>query len=162
MLTHERLLQLVRYAPDTGTFTRLTTWRRWKAGQRIGSITALGYVELSLDAQRYLGHRVAWFYMAGAWPEHEIDHRDGARANNEWSNLRAVTRGENRQNTALSRRNTSGYRGVVAHSNGHWTAWIAGTYLGYFHSAPDASDAYLRERARLFHLQPVPRELMGA
>ena len=50
--------------------------------------------------------------MTGRWPNGDIDHIDGDRLNNKWSNLREVTRLDNRRNAGLRVDNTSGYNGI--------------------------------------------------
>ena len=47
-----------------------------------------------------LSHRVAFFLMEGRWPEGVIDHINGHKQDNRWSNLRHVTRELNLVNSA--------------------------------------------------------------
>lgn len=52
-----------------------------------------------------------------------VDHRDRDKLNNQRSNLRLATDGQNRQNQGLRSDNTSGYRGVSWDKrNGKWRA----------------------------------------
>jgi hypothetical protein len=71
-----------------------------------------------------------------------IDHRDGARTNNSLTNLRWVTNQQNSQNVSLSKRNTSGIKGVCF-NRGKWRASICinGKYifLGYFEKIEEAA-----------------------
>ena len=106
-------------------------------------------------------HRAAWLLETGAWPSNDIDHRDGDRSNNRWSNLREATRQENRQN--LSRRNKKGrLRGCVKYYK-KWKAQIkmpggAPMYLGLFATEEEAHAAYCEAKKRLHPFQPVQRE----
>ena len=54
-----------------------------------------------------------------------IDHIDGDRTNNKWSNLRSVTRTENSRNIARHKDNTSGTTGVrYVAKGGLWQSYI--------------------------------------
>lgn len=116
-ISHARLLQLLSYDPDSGLFTRLKDFgkgRRYKAGEVAGCLDKHeGYVRIKLDGRHYWAHRLAWFYVHGEWPQHDIDHKDQIRHHNWFSNLRAVTRAENLQNQIqATARSKSGVRGV--------------------------------------------------
>lgn len=147
MLTFDRLNELLRYDPAIGVFT----WRQ-KPGHRImigsvaGTVTAKGYVRITIGRRKYRAHRLAWLYMTGAWPEHEVDHENGERADNRWENLRKATCGENSRNRKRPCTNTSGFKGVRCVPNGHWMAQIEingkRIYLGTFTEAKDAHAAY--------------------
>lgn len=76
------------------------------------------------------------------------DHKDGDGLNNRRSNLRTVTRGQNRRNqTNRSEGFTSRFRGVSWHpQSGKWRARSrlagSGGSLGLFESEVDAAGAY--------------------
>jgi len=55
-------------------------------------------VTIGANGSRHLAHRLAWLYMAGAWPSGVIDHMNGDPSDNRWSNLRDVTQAENNAN----------------------------------------------------------------
>ena len=66
-----------------------------------------------------------------------VDHIDGNTLNNQRSNLRTCTQGENMRNQKISSRNTSGIKGVSWSKNRErWLACIKGNgkqiYLGHF------------------------------
>jgi hypothetical protein len=111
------------------------------------------YLRIQIGARKYLAHRLAWLWMKGRWPKDEIDHIDGDRANNRWSNLREATHTENTRNGVRRTTNTSGFKGVTL-KNGKWRATIRaeGRYihLGYFPTADEAAAAY-REASARFH-----------
>ena len=69
MLTPERLKELYLYDPETGAFTRTATRGRWRRGDVAGSVTAYGYLSIRIDGKAYYSHRLAWLYMAGAFPD---------------------------------------------------------------------------------------------
>lgn len=101
MITHDELLSRYHYDPDTGIFTNRRT------GKRAGGVTfstsrrdkPYRFVNLKIDKKNYKAHRLAWFYIHGAWPTHVIDHIDQDSLNNRLSNLRDVTLSENTKNT---------------------------------------------------------------
>lgn len=98
-LTQERLMELFEYNPETGLFTRLvSTNNRVKAGDVAGSARADGYIKIRVDFDMHYAHRLAWLYMTGAWPTKKIDHINGDKADNRWSNLRDVSTSTNAQN----------------------------------------------------------------
>lgn len=124
-ITPARLRELLDYDPETGEFRwrerplsdfkdqRTTNWWNSKnAGNVAGYITKdEGYRVIGIDAVYYKAHRLAWLGMTGELPD-EVDHINGDRADNRWSNLRRASRAENRQNLKVYKSNTSGVAGV--------------------------------------------------
>lgn len=111
----ERLRELVRYSPDTGKFIRRVTVARRKesqAGAEIKSPHRLGYLRGCIDGRSYLLHRLAFFYMGIDPTGQEVDHINGDRTDNRWSNLRLVPRLENMNNMKRPCTNRSGVTGV--------------------------------------------------
>jgi len=94
-ITHERLLQLVNYDPETGVFTNNASRKGAPAGAKTGSPKGNGYLELRLDYKAYLAHRLAWFYVHKEWPKGHIDHINHNRQDNRIANLRDVTQAVN-------------------------------------------------------------------
>jgi len=125
-LTQERLRELFHYSPDTGLFTRrMRTGRSTHVGDVL-SPGDKGYVRVQIGQRNYFGHRLAWLYMTGEWPEDEVDHRDRDRGNNRWGNLRAATFKQNHENSTEQRNNTSGHRGICWHEQSRkWRARIS-------------------------------------
>lgn len=112
-LTQERLQFLVSYSPETGLFRRnVTTSGRAMAGALCGDMDGKGYIRLRVDGKRYSGHRLAWLYVHGYWPPHEIDHVNGCRTDNRISNLRLADTFTNKRNTPAYKNNKSGAKGV--------------------------------------------------
>ena len=61
----------------------------------------------------YYAHRIAWLLTTGAWPAGLVDHRDGQRAMNVFTNLRDATPRVNAENQRAARKdNTTGLLGV--------------------------------------------------
>jgi HNH endonuclease len=127
MLTAERLRELMTYHPETGMFTYLVTRSpRALAGMHVaGSLNAVGYFVITIDRRHYTAHRLAWLWMTGEWPKHEIDHIDEVRTNNVWSNLRDVTRRLN----LLNRRNVGPW---FDKSRGQWQLRVGRMHVGRF------------------------------
>lgn len=147
-LTHDRLLELLHYEPETGVFTRLSTVNiRSQRGMQAGSISTLGYRLLGIDYHRFYEHRVAWFYVHKEWPPHTIDHIDGDRANNRLSNLRLATLTDNNRNKPVRSTSQTGFKGVKRVGR-RFRAQIdvngRSIHLGYFASPEDAHCAYCK------------------
>jgi hypothetical protein len=145
-LTQDELKELLSYDPETGIFIRRVRAGRVPAGAVAGWLTDSGYREVSVNGTRYRTHRLAFLYMVGQFPPQEVDHINGHRDDNRWSNLRPVTHTENMRNTAMSARNTSGICGVGWIAGGHcWGAGvrIRGRYihLGCFKTLAEAAAA---------------------
>lgn len=152
MITQERALARLSYDAETGYLVwkpRVDDRRGWNkryAGRRAGSASAGGYVELSIDGEAYLAHRIIWLMVHGEWPD-IIDHIDRDRLNNRLSNLRNVGDTENARNASMRSHNSSGATGVYwGRQNKKWIAQIVVNrktiYLGGFDTVPAASAAY--------------------
>lgn len=138
------------YDSESGIFT----WD--KTGKVAGSLDRNGYVRIGLDNKRYQAHRVAFVIMTGEWPTQDIDHIDGDKSNNSWSNLRQVTEKINSQNIKRAyKTNKLGILGVQYRSKlNKYVADICidgvTKYLGLYKTSEEASKAYL-EAKRKYH-----------
>jgi hypothetical protein len=148
-LTVERLRDVLRYEPDTGLFFwKLRTCRSIQVGELAGCAHPVWrYRGIKIDGREYKAHRLAWFYVHGIWPKHQIDHINGDRTDNRISNLRDVTASVNSQNQVRPMRtNKTGFLGVDQHV-GRYRAkiFVRGRvmYLGHFDTPEEASEAYL-------------------
>lgn len=157
VLDRQILMNLVHYDPETGAVTWKTSRKKCRAGGAVGNLDSKGYLRAMLLGKEYRLHRVVWFYMTGAWPPAEIDHRNRVRTDNRWDNLRLATVGEQRQNQGVRSDASTGFRGVgyLAHKN-VWIARIAlnntRKSLGWHATLIDAVAARLRaERAMYTH-----------
>jgi len=121
------------------------------------TVHSAGYRHSQIRGKNYLAHRVAWALKTGKWPDGEIDHVNGDRADNRWANLREVSHGENSKNTGISRQNKSGVVGVFWNeANKKWRAYIHADgvteRLGEFVRKADAIKARKAAERRLgFH-----------
>jgi hypothetical protein len=112
-LTQERLKEVLYYHPESGDFVRLVALcGRALVGQQVGTPDAAGYLTSKIDGKTYKLHRLAFLYVLGRWPDPECDHRDMVKNNNEWSNLREASLGENRRNVGPRKGNTTGIKGI--------------------------------------------------
>ena len=101
------------YDPQTGKFSRkLKTGPHSYPGEEITHLNDEGYVVVTMMGARLRAHRIAWAWMTGKWPENDIDHINGDRTDNRFSNLRQATRSQNLQNSGLRPTNKTGQTGV--------------------------------------------------
>ena len=107
-----------------------------------------GYRQIRIDYENYLAHRLAWFYVHGAWPDGEVDHIDGATDNNRLVNLRVVTRQQNRWNYSLRPRKGGILRNIRFKDNRPHVTFARGNQRIY-HKAFPTICAALKERNRL-------------
>lgn len=156
----KKMLKLrVDYSPETGNFIwkprkKNPLWTGKWAGKVAGRVNCHGYIAFPIDGRMYTGHRLAWLYMTGEWPQKEIDHINGIRSDNRWENLRLASKSQNKQNVKLSSRNTSGFKGVSwSRQNKKWIAQIAANgckiHLGGFDTKELAYEAYCLAAGKL-------------
>jgi len=140
------LLKLLRYEPETGKLFWLPrplemfsdhgigaelncrNWNRRYANREAFPCAspkgAKGYVQAQIFRGKYQAHRIIWKMVTGEEPD-QIDHISGIRADNRFSNLRAVSCAENKRNLGIDKRNKSGCTGVLWHkAAGKWWASI--------------------------------------
>jgi hypothetical protein len=114
---------------------------------------AYGYQLVCVDGHKYPAHRLAWLIAHGVWPDGQIDHINGNRADNRLENLRDVPRAINAQNQRRAPKNSaSGFLGVSRHNN-RWRARITidkrTVRLGTFDTPHQAYAAYLSAKRQL-------------
>jgi hypothetical protein len=150
LITHKELLKALDYDPTTGEFRWKYCANRTKqrnsqwAGKAAGHIGIDGYARILINGKQYLSHRLAWLYVIGRWPYIEIDHINGNRLDNRFSNLREATRSNNSSNTKKLSANLSGVKGVHWNSDvKKWAAQITKSgrryHLGYFDNIEEAT-----------------------
>jgi len=147
MLKIERLKECLRYDAAFGRFYALKPLGARGVGKEAGSVNSIGYRYVSIDRVTYLEHRLVWFYCYGEWPKCDIDHINGDKKDNRIENLRLATVSQNCFNTKISKRNTSGFKGVDYHKpTKKWRAAIKisgkNYHIGLFATAEEAGAAY--------------------
>ena len=87
-ITRQQISNLLKYNSSTGEIHwRVDRTGTARAGDLAGWVDARGRRVLRIFNESYLAHRVAWLLHYGAWPEGNLVHIDGYRANNAISNL---------------------------------------------------------------------------
>lgn len=174
--TDIRLSDLLSYDPESGRLLwlarrpehflgvgkitaehRCAMWNaRWAGAPALDCVaTDTGYRVGSLLGKRAYAHRIAYMLMKGRMPPGQIDHVNGDRADNRWSNLRLVRPAEQQKNMKLRSDNSSGHHGVCKGRKG-WRARVhvngRDRHLGEFASKEEAVAARrAAERALGFH-----------
>lgn len=127
-------------------------------GKQAGAVTHYGYWNVGVSengvAKKFLAHRIIWFLAYGHWPDGEIDHVNGNRADNRLSNIREASHSENACNSKMRSNNSSGTKGVYFNKSvGKWQSQITvdgkHTYLGLFTDIADAKNAVMCAREKL-------------
>jgi hypothetical protein len=150
----------LRYDPNTGFWERLKSTKRRTIGPIRPTVVKGGYPgrwrvsrQISFRGKPYSASRLAWFYMTGKWPNHEIDHRDGDATNDRWDNLRKAERWQNQANTGVYKTNKLGLKGVhiqgsryrvKIHKDGR------AIHLGYYSRPDEAAQAYAAAAQTLY------------
>lgn len=154
-LTAARLREILDYDQDTGVFRwKSRRSKRVKAGDIAGTAHNCGYIAITIDRSPCLAHRLAWLYVTGDWPLMQIDHFNGEKKDNRFSNLRDVNSNINAQNMRKANsRSMSGLLGVKKSACGsRWEANISfdgrHLHLGSFGSAEEASAAYIAAKRK--------------
>jgi hypothetical protein len=167
-LTAARLRELLTYDPSTGVFRwlpraaedgsslhEINRWNTRYAHTVAGTLKPDGYMRIKVDGFPYSSHRLAFLYVTGAWPQFEVDHINGDRADNRWENLRDVTANTNQQNVRGARcTSRTGVLGVsrVTKGQGYLARISLGgkrVHLGCFPTQEAAHDAYLAAKRKL-------------
>lgn len=158
-LTHKEVQRLFLYSETTGLLVRRTTCGRSKVGTHSTAKDKDGYLVVGIAGRLYRTHRVIWFYVHGSWPD-VCDHKNRVKDDNRLSNLRDVTRSQNKQNQLVCRTNKLGIKGVWLHKqNGTYCASIGhqnkNIYIGSFATVEEASDAYKAMAGAIHQYNPV-------
>jgi hypothetical protein len=110
--------RLFSYDAETGLLTRkVKTTNRVKVGDFVGCINASGYLVFGIKNKLYYNHRIIWLMQTSCFPEENIDHINGNRADNRPCNLREATQGENVYNSKKHKNTKVGLKGVSMANN---------------------------------------------
>jgi hypothetical protein len=146
-IDHKTLKNLLHYNEETGIFIWSIARPKIKVGDQVGFVHHSGYIHTEIFGRHYALHRLAWFYVTGSWPKHQIDHINGNKADNRFANLREATNAQNSLNKPV--RNSTGYKGVAFKKwlkKKPYTASITIngkiTHLGCFATAEEAFEVY--------------------
>lgn len=146
----EDLKKIISYNPESGEFRWKTNYgKKIKAGAVAGGLDKNnGYWHIRIGYNLIRAHRLAFFYMTGQWPKDSVDHIDGDRANNKWSNLREISNIYNVQNAGIRTDNSSGRKGVSHNvQKGLWEAYLNFDGVRYHKWARTFEDAcIIREK----------------
>lgn len=146
------LRALFDYNPETGVLTwRGKGSRKLLPGAVAGTLHHSGYVQVRIEGVIYLAHRLIWKRQTGQDPVGELDHRNGVRSDNRWTNLRPSTSSQNKVNRPA----LNAHRGVhFVASRGKFGAQIKierkHSWLGLF-DAPEAACAAYHEASVRLH-----------
>lgn len=147
----DALRDCLRYDPETGQL-----WWIKRPPYRLlepklaASVDRKGYLVVGFRNKILKAHRVIWMIMMGT-PVPKgmtIDHVNGDRSDNRWTNLRLANFVQQSHNRALRPDSRTGLKGVHFHKpSGKWQAKIqmplgSRKSLGLFHSAEEAQAAY--------------------
>lgn len=118
-LSHAALLEALSYDRETGVFR----WERDSVRRRAGDVAGSkfhkrGYIMIRVGYDRFLAHRLAWFYVYGQWPVGEIDHINHDTSDNRLSNIRDVTRKENCWNSSVRNQNSLNIKHISRYKRG--------------------------------------------
>lgn len=154
MLTQARLQELAVYDPVSGIFTRRISRGKWRAGSRMGSKMVSGYIAIHVDGRDYYAHRLAFLYMCARFPDGTIDHVNGDRGDNRFTNLRDVREKVNHENQRRAKSdNKLGVLGV--HFDAKRNRYVAQVQSGdvrvgrRFKTLAEATAYYLETKRRL-------------
>ncbi len=121
-----------------------------------GAFDGRGYKHLNVDGKTNKIHRlVAVAFLENPENKKCVDHIDNNRSNNLLINLRWTTHTENCQNSSLSKRNSSGIKGIYFNkASQKWHAQIKidgiKIHIGYFTDIEDAKQARITRANEAF------------
>lgn len=108
-LTQTKLKEILHYDPETGIFT----WKTKRMLNRVaGTMTHKGYTQIKINKKCYRAGRLAILYMEGDFPKDQVDHYNGIRDDDRYSNLVCCNQSYNMQKVGTAKNNSTGIKGV--------------------------------------------------
>lgn len=148
---------------DYDEITGIVVWKksrspRIKIGSPVKYTNKFGYIQVRLEGKLWMLHRLIWLMQTGTFPKGEIDHIDGNRSNNAWSNLRDVSKFKNMQNRRRADKDSkTGVLGVTFDKQRNkYRAQL--TMNGkkvlnkIFNTVEEASNAYKQAKENYYHI----------
>jgi hypothetical protein len=155
MIEQGELRAAMEYYPELGVFVWLkpSAYHCEKANTEAGGPVPAGngkfYHVITFKGRKFKRSRLAWLYMMGEWPPHQVNHINGNSLDDRWENLRSATATENAWNHK-GRAKKSGLPMGVREMNGRFQARIAVNrkmrHLGCFETPEMAEAAYRNAR----------------
>tara|TARA_R110000744_G_scaffold79876_1_gene156769 strand:- start:241 stop:735 length:495 start_codon:yes stop_codon:yes gene_type:complete len=154
-MRYEDFAPYFNYDPTTGIITnRVTRWNTAKEGDEAGSLNVNGYRYIGLNGKYWKAHRVAYLLGHGAIDaDLQIDHINEIKNDNQLSNLRLATHGQNQQNQSKPKGESPWPLGVCYYkATKKFKAQIRVNgkqkNLGLFHAPELAGYAYLNAKEK--------------
>ncbi len=145
----ELIKKLILYDNSIGRFFWIEKFDKRIMGKPIEKVNSDGYLEFRLTIEgarrNYSGHRMAFAFHYNRWPS-EVDHINRDRGDNRIENLREVSRTLNCGR--MKKKDRELLRGVLFHPEMKARPYSATCHrknLGYFQTAQEAYQAYLKE-----------------
>lgn len=146
-----KLKDILVYHPNTGVFTwKITRSPNAQEGSLAGTVNNDGYIVINTGSRQITAQRLAWYFIHGVWPTHQVTHINGKKDDNRIENLKEVTRSELSVNSNSGRKSSTGVKGVTYNkANDRYIAQISRKhvtmYIGSFKTLNEARLAYLAE-----------------
>lgn len=150
-------LEAFRLDGETVVWNRDTT-RGIKAGDPVGMKWCGGYAKVNVNTKprKVIAiHRLKWLLRYGELPD-EIDHIDRDTANNDFDNLRPVTRSQNRMNSEYAKGGLP--RGITLLRGKYQVNIGVGNklhYLGFFNDL-DTAISVRKQAEAIYHGEYAP------
>ena len=155
------IVDRLTYDPYTGVFRWVHPGSGRRADGVAGAKLSIGYVHICFEKKFYYAHRLAVLFMTGRMPLDQVDHINGVKDDNRWSNLRECAQFENAQNKPVVKTRKHNLPSGVGYNGSGFHAQIrahgAQHYLGTYRTPEEAHQAYLQAKARMHTFQPTIR-----
>lgn len=112
------------------------------------------FVTITINRQKYKRSRLAFVWMTGEWPEHQIDHINGNSLDDRWCNLREATALQNAWNHKRRAKSSSLPMGIRTNPSGRYSARLQVNkkmiQIGTFDTIKEAENAYATARKKYY------------